>query len=65
MTDKTKEFNLSDFRQLNQNVWSYEEEQVKEFIRLERKIILKYCLKQIDVNEFGITLNKLAGDKLV
>jgi len=65
MTNKTKEFNLSDFRQLNQNVWSYEEEQVKEFIRLERKIILKYCLKQIDVNEFGITLNKLAGDKLV
>lgn len=58
---------LSDKRQLEQDVWTYEEEDVKEFIQT---IIKRLCYPNKPINTFEYarqikqTIEEEAGDKL-
>ncbi len=62
--DLKKEFNLSMFRQMEQDVWSYEEEQVKEFI----KIILSKKRRYLPTKDWVVDVEDIkeaAGDTLL
>ena len=53
--------NLSDCRQLEQDVWTYEEEDVKNFIRELKEKLIGFKTQKIQ----GEIINELAGDALV
>ena len=55
---------LSDFRQLEQDVWTYEEEDVKEFIRLLKEDFFER-FSPTERKSFEYVIDKLAGDKLI
>jgi len=60
--------NLSDCRQLEQDVWTYEEEDVKQFIKeLKKRTSCKMkgnclVLRQGEIHEI---INELAGEGLI
>ena len=75
MAENKKEFNLSKKEVILQGELNfgnghkfYQEEDVKEFIRLLKKEAKEYRDKDIDINfalDFNVIINKLAGKSLI